>query len=494
MNGMSLRDHDGRATARVSSALARASRPLGVEWVRRFVLQHGDVAGDLSLLTSEDAASNATVLTGVFHTTAHNHGGIALPEQSLTASCLLVPCITVGNDTVGLVVQREGHTGDGAEMNELPVDAEMGALLDMLIPPGSRTILDDSGGLEHSVGRFHFSNSTGSLLMLSHLLPGDCDMTMTALSVLSLNSGDVALPIEEPASSRTRLTWWCPQDDEKLTAVVDTALFEAGMHSQSILVANHSRNAARLACAECSNSALLQTTVDGSVHLSQCACRRSLLVPEASRDFKLMFANVRSSQCGLWAGAADELSRLLWRPGPLVIARQSMSMSLEFDGDLTLGATLRELAIAECVAQACVPRPAVTLTPSVNVNSLSPENVFDFGCGAHSSVGDNFGRRGTSLVADEVAFPREDQGFVGGKSSEPEFPAMNFDSRGREAVLQARRHRNRLAAARSNAKRKARNDGLKQALSAAHGRIDELRRKEEELRSQNAMLRKQLDP
>lgn len=497
------RDHDGSATSRVASALVRASRPLSIEWVRRFMLQYGDVAGDLSLLTSEDQASNATVLTGVFHTTAHNYGGIALPEQSLTASCLLLPCVTVGNDTVGLVVQREGRTsdGDGSELGDLPGDVEVGALLDLLIPPGSQTISDH----EHSIGRFYFSNESGELLMLSHLLPAECDMTMTALSLLSLNSGDLALPIEHSASSRTRLSWWCPLDNEKLTAVVDTALFEAGMHSQSILVANHSRNAARLACAECSKSALLQTALNGCVQLSKCACKKSLFVPETTRDFKLMFANIRTSQCGLWAGAAEELSRLLWRPGSFVIARQSMSMSLEFDGDVMLGASLRGIAIAQCVSQAFVPRPVVS--SSEDIGGLPPEIACGHGavahCGAVSSLDlkccENLGtspvRPATSPVASTLGLPGVDKSnnaFLGCECFHSDVSALKLDLC-RGEVAEARRHRNRLAAARSNAKRKARNDELKQALSTSLRRVDELRRIQHDLQSQNVLLRKQLE-
>lgn len=341
--------------------------------------------------------------------------------------------------------------------------------------------------------------------MLSHLLPGECDLTMTALSLLSLKSGeDVVLPADRNTTSRTRLSWWCPQDDEKLTAVVDTVLFEAGMNSQSILVANHSRNAARLACADCSEHALLRTARDGDVQIHECSCRRSLLIPEASRDFRGMFANVRASQCGLWAGPADEVSRLLGRPGPLVIARQAISMSLEFDADFALGARLRDLAIAQCVSQVCIPRSGVaTMTlegiegsTSGNVSSLGfePEASIAtelFGVGAPSSVASGM----SSLEFENWSLRREGSEALSAKNAqEIDFSAnmAKVDVRQREATAEARRHRNRIAAARSNAKRKAKNDELKQALCTTLSRASELRILEKSLRLENAGLRRRL--
>jgi hypothetical protein len=477
MNGadalVSNRDWDGGVTSRVVQGLSRASRPLSIDWVRRFVLQHGDLACDLSFLTSKDAVSSATVLTGVFHTTAHNHGGIALAEQSLTANCLLVPCITVGEDTVGLVVQREGRTSDfdGTELETSPADAELDALYDLMVPPGSNSTVSE---YEHSVGRFYFSNATGELLMLSHLLPDEGDLTMTALTLLSLKSGEAAAlqgARSAATKSRTRVSWWSPVNNEKLTAVVDTALFEAGMNAQAILVANHSRCAARLACAECSARDLMRTAGNnGLVQLSVCDCQRPLFIPEASRDFKRVFANVRASQCGLWAGPADEVSRLLGRPGPLVIARQNLSMSLEFDGDAALGIKLRDLAIAQCVSQVCVPR-------------LVANAIFDDGI--ESGI----------LASASFVEPSAAASSVHSETQEGALRvlATDDDADDREARSEARRQRNRVAAARSNAKRKARNDGLKQAISAARSRVSLLLGIERNLRIQNAELRTVLE-
>lgn len=59
----------------------------------------------------------------------------------------------------------------------------------------------------------------------------------------------------------------------------------------------------------------------------------------------------------------------------------------------------------------------------------------------------------------------------------------------RAARAEERRRRNRLAAAKSNVKRKIRNETLKRDLSEARQRVSELREKEKELRAENVRLR-----
>lgn len=61
----------------------------------------------------------------------------------------------------------------------------------------------------------------------------------------------------------------------------------------------------------------------------------------------------------------------------------------------------------------------------------------------------------------------------------------------RAARAEERRRRNRLAAAKSNVKRKIRNETLKRDLSEARQRVSELREKEKELRAENVRLRVQ---
>jgi hypothetical protein len=63
----------------------------------------------------------------------------------------------------------------------------------------------------------------------------------------------------------------------------------------------------------------------------------------------------------------------------------------------------------------------------------------------------------------------------------------------REARAARRRERNRVAAARSNARRKARNDSLKSDIKSSHDRVLELQERQFQLRRENENLRLRLD-
>jgi hypothetical protein len=514
------RDWSGAATARVADGLARAALPLETDWVRQFLLQRDDVAGDLSILTSPSAAASAAVLTGVFHTNAHMRGGRAFSEQSLTANCLLIPSLTLGDATVGLVVLKEGRSCDESRTEE--EDVELSELLDCVIPPGTAAVAEH----EYSIGRFWYNNRTGEMLWTSRLMPGECDYTVAALSFMARSSGGPDLPATSASWTRptTRVLWWPPVRNaagtafphrcdvsEKLTAVLDAELFERGEYERSILVANYVGSAVRTACARCSARELLRTAAMGAseVRLASCACRHEALVAAtAALGFAHFRRNLQNSSCGLWAGSAEEVSRLIGRPGPLVAAAQTLCISLEFDADADLCAKLLALAVGQCVLLASLPRQVVGGSRWNRICSgglaadaghgegwpegglldvdLSPVMGADWG-----GTEDDWTSVRLSVDSSRVGAPLDsgrpvpagESAFTDGGGSEC--------AKRREAVAEARRERNRAAAARSNARRKAAHNALTDSLAAVKKRATELQGVEMHLRARNVELRSQ---
>lgn len=122
---------------------------------------------------------------------------------------------------------------------------------------------------------------------------------------------------------------------------------------------------------------------------------------------------------------------------------------------------------------------------SAGLQAMTADSVQESEIRTHSS-GDRFSDS-KGEVQDEEDTPAGENLKVAATGAKVNKACVNLDER--SARVEERRRRNRLAAAKSNVKRKIRNETLKRDLSEIRKRLAELREKEKELRMENVRLR-----
>lgn len=504
---LSCRDEDGSKMAVAASALARAAVPLYTDWVREFMLTT-DVSSDVRLLASSTPR--------IFLSAGMYSRSDGLPDCNDVDTYVLTPVITVGHETVGLVV---ANTGSGLDAVSV-------------------------------IGRYHFCHSSGAFLVLARALPHENDTHVAMVSFMrQMTGGSEVDPSEAMARRRkTHVVAWPAVRGrvgselplgaavaEKLTAVVDSDLFEAGNYWQCIYSGVHQAAAERQSCADClareleTTLSLAQPDVDGNLDLvgppashsssaqseppptrAPCSCRDKLLPAESAVQPNLCDRNLRLSLGGSWVGSSTCVSCMPGLPGPPTLQSapfaltRAVSMSLQFVRDATVCAPLESLALTRAMALAFVPG----VLPFTNGKMSSSVPLL---------TSDRQAACETPLALDpEFATAREEVSVCPNLASESSvrdssedilaltaIPPAVFEAAIGDAPLskrerslalaEARRQRNRQAAARSNARRKERNDTLRNALREARTLVLALRAREMELRSANVALRTRLE-
>jgi hypothetical protein len=507
-------DWDGSVTTGVAAALARAALPLQTDWVREFMLSRDDAAADVAILTSPAAAA-PSVISAALHSS-----GDGMPDCNDVLTHMFIPCATVADDTVGLVVSSEPQV-EGTDTSTC-------------------------------IGRYHFANQTGSLLFLASTLPHEEDTTIALLSTLRLIAGGPPIAPSDTlaARPRTKVFYWPSVRGrvgpavplgaavaEKLSCVVDDDLFCKGEYARSILVATHVAASTRRACGDCLAAELAGDGAggdEGQRAALVCGCRDVLVPPAAPLDFEPAARNLRLAVGGSWVGASVSLTRIpaLGGKSPVCVARRSLSMSLQFDSvdSAALCARLQALAIDRVSAQAPVPRLILPAPPGPLENDAVEVDAFLVAEAGDPSVDELAGlvdvdvaQFAVEAAGTPVTPPRDDATNRGasisasasvsvceggpqavlvscaGAAAAPSLPAPAPPPPPTEAALrsrklaEARRERNRIAAARSNARRKLKNDTLKASLRESRRRAIELKIVEAGLRARNDELRARLD-
>jgi hypothetical protein len=508
-NFLTHSDPSGSKTALAAAALARAAVPLQTDWVRDFMLDTG-IGADVRLL------ANPTAPRLLMKAGMHCHGG-GMPECNDLDTFVLIPATTVGDETVGLLLASTGSDLDAVA----------------------------------SVGRYHFNHATGALLALTRALPHEADTHVAMVSMLRQLAGGTAVDAAEPFAQRRKthvLAWPAvrnrvgkdlPQGRavaEKIFAVVDTELFEAGHYWQCIYNARHVGAAVRRVCADCLARELevsltltssstsddsCSTPTDGSPTTpplqTQCLCRDALLPAESAFENAVCDRNLRSSHGGSWIGEATCVTTIAGLPGvarktdvvPYALNR-AFSISLQLFADATACAPLESLALTRAMALACVPEAISRPSPlALPAPPAAASHVFNPAAAAvdtgivydKPNVMDSYSAGLAAISPAEFAAALGDvtddnnAAAALGDACLHANPAAAGAAEGErkrarsQQLAAARRERNRAAAARSNARRKERNDALRAALRSARRDALALAARERELRDDNVALR-----
>lgn len=330
-----------------------------------FAEKSSDIASLLAILTSPGCVENAILLNGTWDTFGATIGRV---DSSEVVNYLLVPCVTLGDTSVGVVLTRE---------SQLPTNAgsESASCASTCTGDTEDTIADDtsakaiSAGMDpkighlHMQGRFYFSNETGDLLILQELMPHEHDCCSDAMYLMSAMLG-VIVPDDSYLRTREVLRMvWLPGArnfdgtvrvggkavSEKLTINVDKAQYLAGNLEASIIAARCSPNATRMVCANCLTRKSRSPTM--------CNCSDWLLRPKTITDHSTAARNVNLSHRGHWLGDCDMYCNMPGVAGPGLSFRQKLSVDIGFaDGANELCTQLRSLAIDRSVSTLSIPK------------------------------------------------------------------------------------------------------------------------------------------
>lgn len=535
-----LKDRSGFGIAQCAASTARAAAKLQESpWLREFMVpkERWELASDLSLLTDPLVQDVCATLSGVVQ--ASKGPGLNFVAST---SILLVPTLSMGGYTLGFAI----HGFNESSMSQ----DEIEALFASRSNSGRQHTCADSK--QACMGRFCFSESDGSLLLLSRLLPSEPDLTVAGLSSIctpSDGSKDTFPMTSLLSRNQIRLVYWpsvCDNvnfqgsvplgnaDRHSLAAVVDRNIFESALDgtaafADSILTA-YVCEQARTVCADC------QRCYGAS---AVCMCR-SALVPSVGSDLRVFRTNLRTSQRGLWTGHSDAVFSLPNLPGflrgPATTFRQRMTSNISIDIDAGLAHQMTSMAIYRSMSLANLGRQVL---PSTRGSCLSSElegypaklrkTAVDGGvCGdaqglldecesfellpeIDMSCFDNFPEELMPVVGEDWLTPEENLSSYKSPSSpsmskystntsnvkelqtQPSATVAVRDDRPSETPAQMRRRKNRESACRSNFARKQRNDALKQDLAESRKRVFELRTAEMTLREESIALRMSIE-
>jgi hypothetical protein len=495
-------DVDGRAVARVSAALARALHPLENDVVRDFLLNDG-AAANLSVLTAPELVSRCAIVKCEVSVS----GGPCDSQRSM--ECLLFPCGVCDGQSLGVVFERE-------DRRYLPPN-------DAAIP-GS---LAERFANSCSIGRYCLQESGELLLVLGEL---DRDPDMTRVQRMTRNfagdgrgdSGDNCVYKICWYGPFGRLGRQMPMRDAtrgRLHAILDGDRFRRGHYADSLIFGTvwQASGSHRVGCVDCAARTERQPTpwkVATEPASAQpdaaCTCYETLLPASANLDSSLRPLR------GIWSGISETTSRVPGWTGPALVLTQRITILFELDSSLTLCGQLLSLAIEKSMSHAPVnllrqdlpllaastealppvSPPVVDADGRVEADDDLATLVF---AGPHAPLGDSF-----PLVPSCVTLCESSAAAVTTSTAASHVAAAQCTSDVRSlpvgqldtCTVQERRlervRKNRESAARSNLRRKERNDKLKAELRTVRSRVSELAVTEKHLRDENFDLRRQL--
>lgn len=522
-------DFNGAARKRHADALARASRPLDRPWVRSFMLSggaaSGDVAGELSALTSPAVTANAMVLNAALRFEGlFPDGAYDLHDN---ASVYLVPCITIGGETVGIAVEQTAAVNDTG--------------LHMALQNICGNIPGAYNDKERALGKFFFSAATGELLLLTRkMLLEPLDIFVHAASLFAGLCFNVPLCKDSALVTRPkmRLMWWSGVDhrfgecrslggelslgisSRTLTAVVDAEHFVRGRYSGSLLFSKFGAPKTDFCDARPGRKATSDSRGrpcasddDGGAAITSCEavdrpCENEKFFAESSRLVR-------------WGGQGEVLGCIPGLSHAVHVRKRFMATAaFEFSSQGPKAVELQQLGISRSslaikVRKMMVGRPSVATSAPIgcgsgegspltgetanNVsvrwatrasgNELNVSNgEADSACRdvvKMTSMGETRGDvGGVNGVLDGGGF--DDDTGTNGRSGES---YGDFQAVQRERILAARSLRNRMSAARSNEARRQRNLKLREELEAGKALARGLERRRSTLLEENQKLR-----
>lgn len=352
------------------AGLARASVPLEKEWVRSFMFSENstDVASLLSHLTSPESVENAMLLNGRWD----SFGAATSCPFVEFVNFLLVPSITIGGDSVGVVLTRESQLlsllDDSSSSSNTTDDEAATRAVSVGLNPDLLHL--------HLQGRFYFSNETGDLLIVQELMPREHDSCFEIVYSMSAVLGS-PLPQDSPLRARTvlRMTWMPGarnQDgepfvggrsvSEKLTMHVDKREYLAGKCASSIICARYASDATRMICAKCARN---------KAHSAKmCRCRGKLESPKTMLDHATAARNINLAHRGHWLGDSDVFCSIPGISGPAMTFKQKLSVDVSLtDGSNELCTQLKMLAIDRSMSALSIPKQ--TMPPAADAVAFS---------------------------------------------------------------------------------------------------------------------------
>jgi hypothetical protein len=431
--------------------LARFCRPFldepSLSWVRDFVLAGPTAAADVAILTDARPQAHALLLSATMSGVEESGALRGVADGSVAVDYFVIPALSSPSHSAGLVVQR---------------------------------MVRDDGNVEFGIGRHVVCNATGGMLVFwTETLHKETPNRRGAPTAEQMYGGLATLihgrpprlPPPLPHPRRTiRIQYLGPRsksrtaaaaaaaghgvlrrDVHDMHAVCDANLFTAGHYDDCILMSHHALQE-RYECEHCFARA--------DAH---CACATALAVPQSATDWRAQVGNLRA-HVGRYRGRTEVNLGVPGASPRMVRFFKAVTCDVNVISDPVIADSMRQIAL-QCRMRnsnpwaACVALPARPALPPPPSGALS---------------------RPTAIaIAPRPASGADD--------------APAYVDEAREERLRERREKNRLAAARSNARRKGKNDERRSELSAVRARVAELGATEARLRAKNRELWRQCE-